>query len=257
MNIMQYITESEKHYCLRIKSVVEIDDAAMDRIETVLAKFQPLEFSRPKKTILQKHPLDFENVEVGEVWIVDAVFGLPASPSVVREDVRKVLDAPETYVVVRDQHEALEVETLRLNAVSEIEAEALEKGLKPAALLSSDPDYLEFDVMDEPLAGNDYNTSFLHYLGTIEDERKDARKKADDSLFAWMEPTRKLHKETEASEDYNADIEDAPTARPKSSPTKLPRTSMLGNLETIPKMVKKVYVDKTGKKVVLTRKLGE
>lgn len=255
MGIKQYILESEKQYRLRIKTIIEIDDDAMDRIERVLSKYEPLEISRPKKTILQRHPLDFNNVDSAEVWIVDAVFALPASPGVVKEDIRKILNAPESFVVVRDDDEALELETLRLNAIKDIEEEAEKLGLKPTSLLSTDPLYAEVEISADQLFGDEYNNMLLGYLGKVQDERKNMEVKAQSPLFDFLD----MPKEQEPAQDkadFNASIKDAPKVKPKF--TKVPSTTQYGTVKQIGSdTISRAYMDKTGKRVILARKLGE
>ena len=134
MALKQYINEAEKQYNLRLKTIVPLDDSVMDRIENYLVKYNPLSISRPNKTILQREPLDFPNVDAAEVYIVDMTFGLPAAPHVIRADLRKLLDAPENFVFVRNRNEPGEIESERLNALADIELEAAKRGLKPAAL---------------------------------------------------------------------------------------------------------------------------
>jgi len=98
MELKQYLTETEKQYNLRLKTIVPLDDGLMDRIETCVARYNPVSVSRPKKTILQRTPLDFPNVTCAEVYIVDMTFSLPTAPHVLRADIRKLLDAPENYL---------------------------------------------------------------------------------------------------------------------------------------------------------------
>src|ERR1041385_5287027 len=173
MSLQTYITESEKQYHLRLKTLVPLDDEIMDHIEAALAKYQPLAISRPTKTILQRAPLDFPSVEAGEVYIVDMTFGFPAAPHVIRADMRKLLNAPESYVFVRDCNEWGEIETMKLNALADIEMEAERRGLKPAALLT-DPDYAEMGEFDESeLYGSDYNDALISYLSSVEKEKRD------------------------------------------------------------------------------------
>ena len=72
----EFLATNEKQYYYRIKTVVPLDDAAMDRIERTIVKYLPLDVGRPEKTIFQRHPLDFPGVDNAEVrniqftWII-------------------------------------------------------------------------------------------------------------------------------------------------------------------------------------------
>lgn len=263
MDIKQYITETEskKRYHLRIKTVVKLDDELIGKIENAIAKYQPVEVERAVKTILQKNPLDFRNVENAEVWIMDVVFALPASPVDVREEIRKALDAPETYVVVRSRNEPMNIETLRLNAVAEIEAEAKERGLVRAPMLSTDVEYHEYNEIDPvTLAGNEYNSAFLAHLAQVQKEREDMRIKLpkEATLFNWIKmPDRKDQEPVQDGSDFNKDIKGAPPVAPKKTKIKFKGASIMGDVNDEEKVVKQTYMDAKGKRVVLSRQYGK
>lgn len=248
MVLQQYIAESEKQYHLRLKTVVPLDDAAMDRIENCVAKYKPLSMSRPQKTILQHTPLDFPDLTAAEVYIIDMVFGLPAAPHVLRSDIRGVLNAPENFVFVRTKNEPGEIETARLNALADMAVEADRRGLIHASLLQ-DADYSDGDP-DCDLYGTDYNIELLKYLATVEDERQVTVDRVETAPFKW------LNLKDQDTANYNDDIKDAPfvTWKPKSKPEV--RQSMQGNADQSQGEIRRLYLDGNGKKVVLTRKLG-
>jgi hypothetical protein len=62
--------------------------------------------------------------------------------------------------------------------------------------------------------------------------------------------------QTQPATNYNAHIEDAPyvTLLPKKKPNV--KQSVLGNFDASKHVVRRVYVDGNGKKVVLSRKLS-
>lgn len=254
MDIKQYLRESEKQYHIRLKTIVPLGDDEMDRIEMMVAKYQPISISRPHKTILQRVPLDFPNVDVAEVYIVDMIFALPIAPHVLRADIRKILFAPENYVFVRTQAEPGELQSDILTAISDIETEALKKGLTKAAILD-DPDYNEVETQHQDLYGQDYNESLISYLGTIEKERKDTIARVLNAPFAWLDlPDRKDQEPVQDTANFNADIKGAPFVK---APTKKVDVnySIFGNFDPENGEIRRVYKDKNGKKVVLTRKL--
>ena len=250
MELKQYLTETEKQYNLRLKTIVPLDDGLMDRIETCVARYNPISVSRPKKTILQRTPLDFPNVTCAEVYIVDMTFGLPTAPHVLRADIRKLLDAPENYVFVRNRNEPGEVESERINALADIALEAERRGLKPAATLL-DREYSEADPENPGLYGMDYNTALINYLGSIEQERHVKEDSVQNAPFRWLPLA-----DREKAANFNDDVPDAPFATYKPKTTPDISQHMLGNIDRTKGEVRRSYMDKDGKLVVLTRKLG-
>jgi hypothetical protein len=254
MDIKQYITETEKQYHLRLKTIVPLDDEKMDKIEMMIAKYQPTSVSRPNKTMLQRQPLDFPNVEAAEVYIVDMSFASPIAPHILRADMRKILNAPEEHVFVRTRNEPGELQTEIINAISDIKAEAEKKGLILLALLD-DPDYNEAETTDHSeLFGNAYNASLLGYLGKIEQERKDSVVRVRTAPFNWLDlPDRKSQEPVQDDSNYNAHIKDAPV------PDKAVKVdvdySIFGSFNPEKHEIRRTYRDKNGNKVVLSRKL--
>jgi hypothetical protein len=253
MDIKQYLLESEKQYHVRLKTIVPIGDEEMDKIEMMVAKYQPISISRPHKTILQRVPLDFPNIEAAEVYIVDMTFAIPIAPHVLRADIRKVLDTAENFVFVRNRAEPGELQTDILNAMGDIEEEAKTKGLIKVAMLD-DIDYNE-SVQHQDLYGQDYNESLISYLGTVEQERKDTIARVATAPFAWLDlPDRKDQEPVQDNTNYNKDIKGAPFAKPPVKKVDV-NYSIFGNFDPENDELRRVYRDKNGKKVVLTRKL--
>jgi hypothetical protein len=246
MVFQQYLLDAERQYHLRIKAVVPIDDAAMDRIEQALMKYDPVSISKPYKTILQRAPLDFPQIQAAEVVIIDVVLGLPAAAHVVREDLRRLLNAPEDYIVVRNKDEPGEIETDRLNALADIDLEAAKKGLRAASLLA-DLAYDDADTATAQLYGNAYNSAFLSHLRQIEQERSDRTYKVANAPFKWLGV---------ADTDITSgpEIAGAPIAARSIKRTE----PVLRGLENADRRreVRKVFVDAKGERVVLTRNLA-
>ena len=251
MNIKTYITETTKQYERRLKTVVPLDDAAMDAIEIALAKYQPLKLSSPRKTMLQSHPVDFVNIVAAEVYIVDMTFGLPCSADVMREDIRKALDAPETFVVVRYSNEAEEIEGERKEAANELEAERVKKGWRFGALLDTAHEYPETDEADaKDYYGDDYNGAFVNYLDFVRKEREDMVVKAANAPFVWLDiPDRKSQEPVQDDSDFNKDIPGAPQVYSKKPYGKTITDQTIDGSVVDRKKVTKLYKDKNGNRV--------
>jgi hypothetical protein len=252
-----YLAANERRYSYRVKTIVELDDEAMDKIERAIVKYLPLDIGRVEKTIFQRNPLDFPGVENAEVFYVDITTGLPASSYILQQDLRYVLNIPEKFIVVRAPNEPTEVETQRINAVADIEVEASQKGLRPEALLNVSLEYPEGRTVDSKnFYGTEYNHNFLAYLKQLEDERELEVQAANAyKPFEWLRND--LSPEQDEA-DYNAGIEGAPKTpakrgwRPQSvnaEDTPVPT----GNLDDNEKVYKKVYKTKDGKTQVVSK----
>ena len=186
MNLQKYIAESARCYNYRIKSIVPLEDVEMDWIERVAMKYQPLDITRPRRTMLQANPLDFKNTNAAEIYIVDLSLGLPASPYVLQKELQLALRIPESSILVRGSNDPTEVESERLVAAGEITDEAKKLGLTPSGLIS-DPTYSEV-TPSEDLYGAVHNQKFLDYLRAVQKERDEARKvDPANPLFKWMD----------------------------------------------------------------------
>jgi len=169
-----YIQEQEKVYSFRIKTVEPIGDEEMTYIERVLSKYVLLDITAPVKTIMQKHPLDFKEIQNSEVWIIDFKCGLPISAYVLRQELKLALTFSENHIIVRSDNDPLEVETQMLNAKDDVDAAAHEKQLSPSSRLSTNSAYDEDERgdLDEPMFGNEYNSKFIETLAKIASERE-------------------------------------------------------------------------------------
>jgi hypothetical protein len=252
MSIKTYIAEAERRYHFRVKTVVPLTDKEMDRIELAVAKYQPIEVGRPKKTMLQKHPLDFRDIENSEVYIVDMVLALPASPYVLQQDIRQNLNIPEKYVVVRGDNEPIEIEGERLAALAEIEAEAKKRGLKPAPVLG-DPDYKEVESeVGTIYYGDGYNSAFLAYLTKVRSERMETRVDPPNPLFKWLDLPKDGGEPKQDPTNFNAHLKKVEKA---AAEAKVPSESVQGNIDTDQQTVERAFVDAKGNRVVIRRKV--
>lgn len=210
----EYLAESVKEYQYRIKSIVPIDDAFLDRLETVLRKYDIVDVSSPKRTMVQKNPLDFKDIGHAEVYIVDVTTRIPASSYIMLQELRGVLNIPEKYLVVRGTNEPLELQTQAIQAFAEIEAEASEKGLTQAPLLDASPDYeeVDYDAQPEPAYGDAYNKKFLNYLGNVKHERPDMTAEPSTekkpAKFSWLAGAGEVKAQDPADVGVHGNFED-------------------------------------------------
>jgi len=95
-SLKQYLAESEKTYEFRLRSLNEISDEHMDRIENHMKKYNMESMGAPKKTIMHK-PRGFADVGAQEVYVYDFATKLPAllsKDSVVIAKVAAVIPPP-------------------------------------------------------------------------------------------------------------------------------------------------------------------
>ncbi len=233
-----YLLQHEKTFFYRIKTITPLGDFGtsekareeagirLSRVEDALQKFDPISIDRVKKTILQSSPLDFTNVQNKEVYILDVEFGLRVSPVELAHLLCVIMDVPSDHVLVFGENDPTEMQNQAIAAASEMDAEAKEKGLKPAARLT-DPDSTEaydptqYDDPSDLQYGDGYNGRLLAYFNKSREH------------------------ENEEETNFNADIKGALTAHPTVEPGEVTQTTT----------IRRTYRDEAGKLYTLTRKL--
>lgn len=167
----EYLNESIKEYNYRIKSILPLDDEAMDQIESILRKYDLQDITRPRKTPLQEHPLEFYNERNKEVYIIDTALGMPISAYVLHSELKDVLNTYEGAIVVRSENDPVELQSEELNKDEEYQVK-----------LSTESEYNTDEQIDEePSFGDEYNEKFLSRIARARqslktDVAKDAAK---------------------------------------------------------------------------------
>ena len=87
------------NYTVRVANHV-LTDENIDRIESNLKAYELVDITRPKKSIIQTHPLGFAEPINAEVYLIDVKLGLPASSFYLGREIAKILKISEIYVVV-------------------------------------------------------------------------------------------------------------------------------------------------------------
>lgn len=262
-NFKVYLEEGQKEYHFRLKTVVELADEQIDNLERVLAKYDLRDMSKPTKTIIQEHPLDFQDIMNKEVFIVDFVTGLPASAYILLQEIRRNLNIPEKYIVVRTDNDPLEIETQRLKFSQEMGDEANDKGLTRESLLGTDSVYPDNEHLEDggTLYGDEYNTKFKEYLAQVSSSRQAEDVDPPNPLFSWLDMAEESPFTGNVG-DFNEMIKDAPKpvakwdVDPKADTTENQEfRSDQWNYDDDAKEHKRAYRDsKTGKRTVLSRK---
>jgi hypothetical protein len=167
--LFEYIETLQQKHEVRIKLACECNDDMCDRIEKHLEKYDAEKIGRPSKTILQRRPLDFPNMDMAEVYIIDFTANLPVSPEMLKQELAKMLNISEGEIVVRMANEPRELE-----AEHDEEGEKFLKEPKEVKPLLG-TDYSKEEAAEEKatdLYGDKYNSAFLKELKKLSDDRK-------------------------------------------------------------------------------------
>lgn len=163
--LFEYIEQLKEKHEVRVKIACEVTDDMMDRIERHLQKYDAEKVSSPSKTILQARPLDFPNLEMGEIYIIDFTSNLPVSNEMLKQELARLLNVSEGLVVVRGVNEDREIE--------QEEEKFQDKKEEYKVKLGADYDKSEgSDVKASELFGDKFNNSLLKELKKISDSKK-------------------------------------------------------------------------------------
>ena len=150
-SLRSYLVESEQTYKFRIKMAEKCDDDTMNALETALEKYDVASLSKPKRTPIQEHPMDFQTLQNAEVFIMDAELKYPVTAHQLYTYISEVVGVPASHLVVINSDHPEEI--AREEAIKEEEYETL---------LGSD--YKE--EKQEPTFGDEYNENMLKQLET-------------------------------------------------------------------------------------------
>lgn len=191
----EYVAESQKSHKYRLKTLLVVDDHFMDRLETALAKYDLVDVSRPKKTILQNYPLDFVGITSAEIYIIEFTTRIPTTSQALLQELTSLFHCPEKYIVVRGQNEPVERNSTRI-------AKQMEDGPTESTSMLNDSDFSEVeDASPEAEYGDAYNKKLLAYLAKVAAERDSKPELPEEnkaSVFNWL-------KAQNIGDDFNKD----------------------------------------------------
>ena len=161
-SLKSYLVESEQTYKFRIKMAEKCSDETMDALESALQKYDVKSMSKPKKTPITEHPMDFQTLQNQEVFIMDAELSYPVTAHQLYEYISQTIGVPASHLVVINQDHPEEM--AREEAINEEEYESV----------------LETDYEDSNNAkdsfGDEYNQNMLK---AIESRKMEFAKKDD------------------------------------------------------------------------------
>jgi len=156
-SLTHYLTESERTYNFRLKIANMIEDEVMDKLETALEKYDMKSLSKPKKTPIQEHPMDFQTLSNAEVYIMDAELQYPATAYQLYEYISQTVGIPANQLVVINKDHPEEI--AREEALKEEGDEYVTK--------LDDAEYTDATKHDvAKVFGDEYNANMLKELET-------------------------------------------------------------------------------------------
>jgi ASC-1-like (ASCH) protein len=160
--LLEYIEQNKKEVEVRIKFAFEPEKEQLDKLERHLTKYDAQRVSAPQKTMLQSTPIDFPDLKGYEIYIIDAMCGLPVSSFALQTEICKILGISESQIRVRVAGEPSEVEQEAL--------EAAEDDKKEYKARLEDPKYSEVKQEKQTVYGNKPTADFIKEI------RKQTRK---------------------------------------------------------------------------------
>ena len=165
--LFEYIEANQKDYRIRIKFAFEPSKDQMAALERHLKKYDVKEVSDVARLMLQSQPTDFPEHKGWEIYLVDAVTGLPLSYDSVHEEICELLGCSAGDIKVRNP-----------DAPREEELDQKED-TKPEEYLPrlTDGKYSEVEkTKTKPVFGDDFNAAFLKDLATKKRKQEFAKK---------------------------------------------------------------------------------
>lgn len=182
-NFYEYLSSVKREYKYKLKLAINVDDEVLDKIERVLKRYDALEISKPKKSILQRNEIDFPDAGPVESWTIAITTERPLVAQQLTNDLKKALNVSEIFIRVRGENEPVAVESRFAEEFAVVDEKVGESEV--ATLLGND-EVVEDQVM---AYGDDYNQSLLNYLAQIQSNRAEEQTKAmgHKSLFGWLD----------------------------------------------------------------------
>lgn len=99
-NLLDIIMNNKKVYDYRIKYAFEPTEKQLTRTKQVLEKYDIVSTDPLKKTIFQNKPIDFFNLDCGEIWMLDVSVATPIQHDIVLAELATALQASKALILV-------------------------------------------------------------------------------------------------------------------------------------------------------------
>ena len=225
----QILKDNQKVYSVKIKSIVDLTKH-LDTVKRVVNKYELLDASAVRKSIMQDNPMDFIDLDGYEIYIIDVETAYPISGYILQQELVYALNVPEKFIIVRTANDPLEVENARAQAYNEL----TDKDGERTSLLSTSSEYDEVPEDKNIYSGNEYNQQFLNYIANkTKKNNEESVYKTGNGLFSWIEDN---GTHIEKTEDYNKDIKNIVKPVPyweADSKAKKPTNTKMSNYSNI------------------------
>ena len=104
----EYLTESTKTYCFKLKIAGELEEGIQQRLHDALQRFSVVNLSKGKRTPIREVALDFPELENVSVTVWDVEIRYPTTQKVLEEYIASATNYPLHCVKVRNLNEPLE-----------------------------------------------------------------------------------------------------------------------------------------------------
>lgn len=145
-NLQKILTDLTPEYSYRVKFACEPSSEELHKVVARLTdRYDAFEVGPLKKTIFQDRPIDFYNLDCGEIWMFDFKCNRGVQPQVLLFEIGSLLKWPETLIHIRNNLEPYQEQIVA--SEDDIEFDEYEPRLL-------DPDYKECPPVDaEELGG--------------------------------------------------------------------------------------------------------
>lgn len=151
-SLKQYLAESEKTYEFKVRTIAEMSDEQLDKLERFLAKYNVESVSAPRKSILQKSPAGFGDVGPSEVFTLDIATKLAVAPYTLHEEIARATGVPMGAFRVHYKAEGDLIE----------QEQEIQEDNKESTSVLADPDYKDSDKIDhKDYYGDDFIKEFV------------------------------------------------------------------------------------------------
>jgi hypothetical protein len=200
-----YLTENAKSHVYVIKFAQEPTAEQIQIIEAWLQRFE-LQNST-KVTMIENDTKDFIDIPNRQIYAFEVTLGTPVSQYILLQDLKIAANISEKYMVVRSALEPIQ-QYAEHDSWSRAQDKMMkDKGLVPAARLSTDREY---QTAEQPpvrnLFGDDYNRKLLDYLAAVADERPDMTVTPSAPLFDWIKEDISPGEPHQDTSNFNAHI---------------------------------------------------
>jgi hypothetical protein len=238
----EYLSGVKREYKYKIKLAVPVDENMIDRLERVLKRYDVIEISKPKKSILSRNEIDFPGLGPVESYTINIVTERPLSPQSLTNDIKGGLNISERMIRVRGENEPVAIEDRFAEEYEGVEAAMGNQ--EAATLLGND------EVEDPTISayGDDYNQKLLNYLAQVQANRATEveEKTGHKGMFGWLDSQTAIEDAAFNAKHEGVRPVSGSTLKAKNTSTPAP-TAYTGNFDSSIKHASKTVRSASGK----------